>query len=101
MKRVRRLCEAARMISPSVRIVLCGVPDREDFWAISVRVGDVILLETAAGPLDRIIIEANRKLQKLSQRVLMAVSPNGDENENGPDDSIPPPPTTPTPITKR
>jgi hypothetical protein len=101
MKRVRRLCAAAREINPSVRIILCGVPDREDFWAISVRVGDVILVETSALPLDKAVMEANKKIQKLSQRVLMAVSPGGDEDENDPDDSIAPPPITPTPITKR
>jgi hypothetical protein len=90
------------MISPSVRIILCGIPDREDCWAISVRVGDAILLETSAGPLDKAVIEAGKKIQKLSQRVLMAISPGGDEPENGSDDSIPPPaPDTPTPVTKR
>jgi hypothetical protein len=101
MKRVRRLCAAAREISPLVRIILCGIPDRVDYWAISVRVGDVILVETAAGPLDTVVMDANKKIQKLSQRVLMAISPNGDEDESGSDDSTPPPPITPTPITKR
>jgi hypothetical protein len=82
------------MISPATTIEFCGIPDREDFWAVRVRVGDIILVETGAGLLDKVIIDANKKIQKLSQRVLMAVSPNGDENENGPDDSIPPPPPT-------
>ena len=101
MKRVRRLCAASREISPSVRIVLCAVPDRDDYWAISIRVGDVILVETGACPLDKAVMEANRKVQKLSQRVLMAISPGGDESDDDPDDSIAPPPITPTPITKR
>jgi len=98
MKRLRRLCEATRQISPHAKITLHGIPDRDDVWVIRVQVGDVILVETGAGLLDKVLVEASKKLQALSQRVLLAAAPSGDEDpESEPGDStIPPPPGKPT-----
>lgn len=93
MKRLRRLCEATRQISPHAKITFHGIPDRDDLWVIRVQVGDVILVETSAGLLDKVLIDAAKKLQGLSQRVILAVTQNGDDPpDSGPDDSIPPPP---------
>jgi len=88
MKRLRRLCEATRAISPAAKITFHGVPDRDDVWVVRVAVGDIILVETAAGILDRVLQEAAKKLQSLSQRVLIAASESADE----PDDDPPPTP---------
>lgn len=93
MKRLRRLCEGTRAISPQAQIMILGVPDREDWWVIRVAVGSVILIETAAGPLDKVLNESTKKLQGLSQRMLMASAPNGDEPpDSDRTSSIPPPP---------
>jgi hypothetical protein len=97
MKRLRRLCEATRAISPAATITLRGVPDRDDLWVVKVSVGEVILLETGAGLLDKVIVEAAKKLQSLSQRVLLAAVGSGDGPESGPDDSSPPASTIPSP----
>jgi len=102
MKRLRRLCEATRLISPAATITLHGVPDREDLWVVRVAVSNVILVETSAGLLDGVVIEAAKKLQSLSQRVLLAVSPSGDDDPDEPeDDTTPPPPPTPLPPKKK
>jgi hypothetical protein len=87
MKRLRRLCEATRAISSSARITLLGVPDRDDLWVIRVSVGDVILVETGAGVLDKVLVESAKKLQSLSQRILLAAAE--EVPEDGPDDSGP------------
>ncbi len=79
MKRLRRLCEATRQINAAARITLHGVPDRDDIWVIRVSVGDVILVETGAGLLDKVLVEAAKKLQALSQRVLTAVAVDPDD----------------------
>lgn len=98
MKRLRRLCEGTRAISPQAQISILGVPDREDWWVIRVSVATVILVETAAGPLDKVLSEAAKKLQGLSQRMLMASAPNGDEVPDSGDrtSSLPPPPGPPS-----
>lgn len=93
MKRLRRLCEGTRAINALAQITILGVPDRDDWWVIRVAVGPVVLIETAAGPLDKVLTEAGKKLQSLSQRMLLAVSPNGDEEaESDRSSSIPPNP---------
>jgi hypothetical protein len=99
MKRLRRLCEATRQVHASAKITLHGIPDREDFWVVRVQVGDIILVETGAGVLDKVLVEAAKKLQAMSQRVLLAAAPSGDEEpDSGPSDStIPPPPPPPKP----
>jgi hypothetical protein len=100
MKRLRRLCEATRAINAAASITLHGVPDRDDYWVVRVAVGDIILVETGAGLLDKVIGDAGKKLQSLSQRVLSAVTPSAGELPDAPDEddderesSIPPPPT--------
>jgi hypothetical protein len=97
MKRLRRLCEATRAISHAAQIILRGIPDRDDLWVIRITVGEVILLETGAGLLDKVILEATKKLQSLSQRMLLAASAAAEEADTGPDsgESMPPPPDTP------
>lgn len=104
MKRLRRLCAATRQISPHAKITLHGVPDRDDLWVVRVQVAEVILVETGAGLLDKVIVEAAKKLQHLSQRVLLAAVENGDappDSGNSPDDSIPPPEGTGPPTPKK
>jgi len=80
MRRLRKLGEAAKAISPQAEISFRGIPDREDWWVCLISVGDAILVQTAAGPLETVLIEAAKKVQGLSQRI-RAVLP-----------SIPPPP---------
>ena len=63
MKRFRRLCEATRQISPAARIIIHGIPDRDDLWVIRVQVGDVILFETSAAPLDKVVVEASKSFK--------------------------------------
>lgn len=94
MKRLRRLCDATRAISAQGSVTFHGVPDRDDFWVVRVAVRDIIIIETGAGLLDKVIVEAGKKLQALSQRVLLAVVANGDEPDSGPtlDSTVPPPP---------
>ena len=84
MKRLRRLCEATRAISHAAKITFHGIPDRDDLWVVRVSVGDVILVETAAGTLDRVLIEAAKKLQGLSQKMLIAASESADEPDDDP-----------------
>ncbi len=97
MKRLRRLCEGTRAINAAAQITILGVPDRDDWWVIRVSVSSVVLVETAAGPLDKVLLEAGKRLQGLSQRMLIAVSPMGDESPESSEreSSIPPPPATP------
>lgn len=92
MKRLRRLCEATRAISAAAKITILGVPDREDVWVIRVQVGDVILVETAAGGLDKVLIEATKRLQSLSQRVLLAAAEDADNPDDDGPTSGPPTP---------
>lgn len=103
MKRLRRLCEIVRSISPMADVRFMGVPDRDDIWIVRVAIRDAILVETAAGPLDNVMEESIRKLRALSQRFLTAVSQTTAEVAPTPGEStIPPPPDTPrVPMTPR
>jgi hypothetical protein len=87
MKRLRRLCEAARSMSAAVQITLHGVPDHEDAWVVRVTVGTIILVETGAGALDTVLMEATKKLASMSQRVMAAVT--NPETEEDPESGTP------------
>lgn len=84
MKKLCRLGEAVKAISPRAEIRFKGIPDREDWWVCVISVGDVILAESAAGPLDTVLTEVTKKVQGMSQRIRAVLAPN----------SIPPPPDT-------
>ncbi len=74
MKEVRRLCEAVRMLSPQASFSLPGNPDAgENMWRGVVAVGGVVLVE-ATGPLDQVIPDLTRKLEKMSQRMMQRLS---------------------------
>lgn len=76
-----------------------GVPDRDDAWVVRVSVMDVILVETAAGPLEKVIEDATKKIKTMSQGIMAAVNANSDEPPSL--ESIPPAPPTPSTPTKR
>lgn len=73
MRKLRRLCDATRAISPGGEVIVRGIPDRDDWWVCVVRVGDVILFESAAGPLDFVLDETTRKMLTMSRRVKAAI----------------------------
>lgn len=77
-----------------------GVPDREDVWVVRVSVMDVILVETAAGPLERVVEEATKKIKTMSQGILAAVTEGNESEPSSRDSTLPPPSMPPTP-TKR
>jgi hypothetical protein len=54
-------------------VIVRGIPDRDDWWVCVVRVGDVILFESAAGPLDFVLDETTRKMLTMSRRVKAAI----------------------------
>lgn len=83
MRKLRRLTEATRAVSPIGQVSFRGIPDREDWLVCTVSVGSVILFESAAGPLDFVLDEALRKMATLSQRVKVALR---QEDLNGADD---------------
>jgi hypothetical protein len=85
MRRLKKLGEAVKAISPQAEIRFRGIPDREDWWVCIVAVGDAILVESAAGPLETVLDETAKKVRKMSSRI-RAVLPSM------PGDSIPPPP---------
>jgi hypothetical protein len=58
------------------QVAVRGIPDREDWWVCIVSVGNVILFESSAGPMDFVLDEALRKMSSLSQRVKIALHPN-------------------------
>ncbi len=86
MKRLRKLGDAVKAISPQAEIRFRGIPDRDDWWVCIISAGDIILVQTAAGPLEAALVEAAKKVQKMSQRI-RAVLPSK------PGDSLPPPPS--------
>lgn len=87
MRRFKKLAEAVRTISPQAELVFKGVPDREDLWVCLIIIGGVIVVDTAAGPIEDVLNEAIKKIGRMSQRMRIAVAAR-----NG--DSIPPPPSS-------
>ena len=92
MRQLRRLCEAVRAISPECKLIFHGVPDREDCWVLRIQVADVILCETGAGPVEKVVPEASRKIQGLSQRILLAAAADPEDPPPSPR-SVPPAPS--------
>ncbi len=95
MRQLRRLCEAVRAISPECKLVFHGVPDRDDCWVLRIQVADVILCETGAGPVEKVVPEASKKIQSLSQRILLAAAADPDERPSSIPPASPDPPPTP------
>lgn len=86
MRKLRRLTEATRALSQVGQVTFRGIPDREDWFVCVVSVGDIILFESGAGPLDFVLDEALRKMSTLSQRVKVALhTPPPADDEDGPD----------------
>ena len=72
MKEVRRLLAAVRAISPQADVRLLPVPDNDEMWVVRVAVHDVVLVETGAGLIDVIIVDATKKIETMSQRMMKA-----------------------------
>jgi len=95
VRRLRRLCDATRAISPLADIRFIGIPDRDDMWVVRVAVRDAILVETAAGALEKVVEEATKKLKTMSRKIIAAADRNGnDETPSSRESTIPcmPPP---------
>ncbi len=92
-RRLQQLCRTVRAISPQVRVIFHAVPDHEDAWVIRVMAADLILVETAAGEIDKALAEALGGMNKLSERVRAQLLQPEDEERP----SSVPPPGTPTP----
>jgi hypothetical protein len=90
MRRFKKLTEIVRTISPQAELTFKGIPDRDDWWICLVSVGSVIIVDTAAGPIEDVLNEAIKKIGRMSQRIRAAVA-----IKNG--DSIPPPPSSEEP----
>lgn len=80
MRKLRRLTEATRALSPVGQITFRGIPDRDDWLVCIVSVGEVILFESGAGPLDFVLDEALRKMSTMSQRVKVALRVSDDDD---------------------
>jgi hypothetical protein len=79
---VHRLIRASRAITPAAEIHFRGVPDREDWIVCRVMAGDLILVESAAGPTDDVMLDVISKLEKMSQRIHLAtIRPAGDADD--------------------
>jgi hypothetical protein len=74
MSRLEKLAEAVRTISPQAEFTFRGVPDREDLWVCLVSVGGLIIIDTAAGSVEDVLNEVIRKIDRMSHRLLAAVS---------------------------
>lgn len=72
------LLDAVRAISPHAQVHFLPVPDRDDIWVLRVIVGSVVIVETAAGPLDEIGQAAGQKLRSMSRRMLAVVKEQED-----------------------
>lgn len=75
-----RLCAAVRALSPHGETAVRGIPDRDDWWVCTVRVGNIVLAESSAGPFDYVIDEVTRKIKSMSQR-MRAVLDDGSNGE--------------------
>ena len=95
MKRLLRLCNAARALHSSAEVTLISFPGEGDKWSIRLSVGSVIFFETVALPLGPGLEDATRRLRSLSQRTLKAmVDPK-------PEEDLPVEPDSTEPITMK
>jgi len=83
MSTVHRLLRASRAVTPAAEVQFVGIPDREDWVVCKVRAGGVILVESAAGPLDEVMVDVIAKLEKMSQRIHLAAIQSADEVDEG------------------
>jgi hypothetical protein len=81
-----RLCQAVRSLTPAGEVAVRGIPDRDDWWVCTVRVGSVVIVESSAGPMDLVLDEVTRKIKSMSTRMRAVLEGNGIDE---------PPPTTP------
>lgn len=65
-----RLCQAVRTLSPYGEVATRGIPDRDDWWICTVRVGSIILVESLAGPMDQVLDDVTNKIKEISSRML-------------------------------
>ncbi len=80
MKRLHQLCRAVRTINPEARLIFHSVADHEDAWVIRIMVADIILVETAAGELDKVLDDAISGINKLSERIRVSLMPQPDDD---------------------
>ena len=73
MNRTRRLCRAARALSPVAEVRISATLDHVDWFVCSVRVGDVIVVQTEAVPLDEALLRATEHIEALSTRLSAAL----------------------------
>jgi hypothetical protein len=72
------------VISPQAEFTFRGIPDREDWWICLVSVGGLIIVDTAAGPLENVVSDATNKISRMSQRMRVALATKVEE----PPDSV-------------
>jgi len=100
MKRLKRLCEAVRALSPYGAFSLTGAPDEtgKEQWKGVISIGGVILVESL-GNVEDVVAELTKKLERMSQRMmakLSAIPPSIPPSMGGAaPPSIPPPPKVP------
>lgn len=84
MRRLTRLCNTIRVISPHGCLSLTGLPSTDgsaDLWDGKITVGGVILVETE-GKLEDVLEGLTRKLERMSHIMLdriTSVTPPGEE----------------------
>ena len=51
-----------------------GIPDREDWVVCQIYAGGVILVESAAGPIEEVLLDVICSLERMSERIHQAAS---------------------------
>jgi hypothetical protein len=74
MRRLSRLCLAARTLNENAEVLFSAVPGPAQLWIVKVTVGDIIFVETEPMALEKGLEAATTKLRSLSQRTLRAVT---------------------------
>lgn len=82
MVRLGHLLNTTRALSSHAQTHFLPVPDREDIWVVRITVGSVVVVETAAGPLDEVMELAIGRLAGMSYRMLAAVQ-KGEKQDKG------------------
>jgi hypothetical protein len=91
MSPLHRLMSAAQAVSPEAELHIVGIQDQPDWYVLTITVGDVVLVQSQAAPLDEAIVEVVKRLEHMSQRIHVAVSvPSPSIDIGGPDDLYPP-----------
>lgn len=74
MSTAQRLIRASKAVTSMAEVRFIGIPDREDWVVCRVMAGGLILVESAAGPVEDVMLDVVAKLEGLSQRILRAAT---------------------------